>query len=293
MNSILRHSILFVAFWSCLMAASAQRENVPKQDMKRMKSYDDAVELAQQYARKNNFNQAEAAYKTAIAMQPDNPKAIYNLGNLYYDFKKEKRFNAVEQYKKALIKATSKEDKHRIYHNMGNAYLENKQYAEAVASYKQSLRNDPTDDETRYNLALAKQEQDKNGGGGGGDDGKNKDKNKGEGDSNSPQNKEGDKDQNADGKNKGDKNEKDGNDQDGGDGDKKDSDKGKNTEGENGDGKPNDQTGGKAPKRVEGKLTPQQVKQLLDAMNNEEQKVQNKINGKKAQGRSSKNEKDW
>jgi tetratricopeptide (TPR) repeat protein len=293
MNSIVKYSMILLAFWSGLTVATAQLENVPKEGMKKMKSYDAAIEQAQQYAGKNNFNQAEAAYKTAIAMQPDNPKAIYNLGNLYYDAKKEKRYNAVELYKQAVQKATSKDDKHRIYHNMGNAYLDNKQYAEAVQSYKQALRNDPTDDETRYNLAIAKQENEKNGGGGGGD-GKDKDKNdKGDGDSNSPQNKEGDKDQNADGNNKGDQNQKDGNDKDGGDGDKKDSDKGKNTEGDGGDGKPNENTGGKAPKRVEGKLTPQQIKQLLDAVNNDEQKVQSKVNGKKAKGRSTKNEKDW
>lgn len=292
MNSILKYTFTALLFLSVSHLVIAQQENVDKKGLKEMRSYDAAIERAQEYARKNNFNQAEAAYKTAIAMQPENPKALYNLGNLYYGNGKEQRYNAVEQYKKAIAKATTKSDKHRIYHNMGNAYLENKQYAEAVEAYKQSLRNDPTDDETRYNLALAKQEQEKNGGGGG-DDGKEKDKNNGQGDSQSPENKEGNKDQNADGKNKGDQNEKDGKDKEGGDGDKKESDKGKNTEGDNGQGKPNDNTGGKAPQRVEGKLTPQQVKQILDAMNNEEQKVQNKINGKKQQGKATKKEKDW
>lgn len=290
MNKRLQHIIIVLSVFGNIAFALAQRENTSQTDLQKMRTYDKAVELADKYATKGRFNESEAAYKTAIAMQPENVKAIYNLGNLYYD---ENRMpDAVKNYQKSIEKAVTKEDKHRVYHNLGNVFLKNKQYDAAIAAYKQSLRNDPTDDETRYNLALAKREKEKNGGGGG-DDGKNKDKNNGNGNDQKQDKKEGDKDKNSDGKNKGDQNKKDGNDQDDGDGDKKDSNKGKNTEGDNGDGKPNDNTGGKAPQRVEGKLTPQQVKQLLDAMNNEEQKVQGKIKGKKVPARANKNEKDW
>lgn len=288
MNRILQHIISALIAGCFSMLVLAQDKTPASQERETLKAYNNALKKAQTYASDKDFQMAEASYKKAIALKPENPKAVYNLGNLYYANKK--KFNAVEQYKKAVELATTKGDKHRAYHNMGNTYLENKQYAEAVAAYKQALRNDPTDDETRYNLALAKQEQEKNGGGGG--DGNNKDKNGGN-DGDGQDNKEGDKDKNADGRNKGDQNKKDGNDKDGGDGDKKDSDKGKNTQGDNGNGKPNEQQGGKAPKREEGKLTPQQVKQLLDAMNNEEQKVQGKVKGKETKGTSSKKEKDW
>ena len=42
-----------------------------------------------------------------------------------------------------------------IYHNMGVLFQAGKDYAQAVEAYKMSLRNNPKDDETRYNLALA------------------------------------------------------------------------------------------------------------------------------------------
>ena len=40
-------------------------------------------------------------------------------------------------------------------------------------------------------------------------------------------------------------------------------------------------------------MTPQQTRQILEAMNNEEQKIQDKINAKKTKGRKVKTEKDW
>lgn len=247
------------------------------------KAYDTAIAQAQEQTANGDFNQAEASYRKAAALKPDAAEASYNLGNLYYN--NDKKYNAVENYKKAAEAATTKAEKHKIFHNLGNSFLENKQYDEAVEAYKNALRNDPTDDETRYNLALAKQEKEKNGGGGGGGDDQDQDKDQ--------DSKEGDKDQNSDGKNEGDQKEKEGEDKEGDKGDEKESDKGENSEGENGDGKPKEQDQGKQPQRVEGKLTPQQARQLLEAMSNEEQKIQEKVNAKKAKGKSVKTEKDW
>lgn len=243
--------------------------------------YEEAVAQAQEYAQEGDFNQAEAAYRKAAALHPDKAAPQYNLGNLYYN--EDKKFNANTFYKKAAEAATTKEEKHKIWHNIGNSLLENKQYEEAVEAYKNALRNDPTDDETRYNLALAKKEQDENGGGGGGDN--DQDKNE--------DSKDGDKDQNSDGDNKGDENEKEGDDEKGDQNGDQDNDQGKNNEGENGKDDPQQDGNEKKEQRVEGKMTPQQIKQILEAMENEEQKIQKKINGKKVKGKTVKTEKDW
>ncbi|WOI22439.1 tetratricopeptide repeat protein [Nonlabens ulvanivorans] len=279
MSNSHKHIICVVAL-SLLGLAFAKAQQNKELD----KAYDTAVAEAQEYTAEGDFNQAEASYRKATALKPGAAESSYNLGTLYYN--NDKKFNSVENYKKAAEASTSKEEKHKIYHNLGNSFLENKQYDEAVEAYKNALRNDPTDDETRYNLALAKQEKEKNGGGGGGgNDDQDQDKDQ--------DNKEGDKDENSDGDNEGDQNEKDGKDQEGDKGDQKESDKGENSEGENGDGKPKEQNQGQQPQRVEGKLTPQQARQLLEAMSNEEQKIQEKVNAKKAQGKSVKTEKDW
>ncbi|MGB3591111.1 MAG: tetratricopeptide repeat protein [Nonlabens sp.] len=251
--------------------------------------YERALEAAQEKAQEGDFNAAEASYKKALSINPGSPDAAYNLGNLHYD--NNKKFEAVENYKLAAQAATSKEDKHRIFHNLGNSFLENKQYKEAVEAYKNALRNDPTDDETRYNLALAKQEEEKQGGGGGGnDDQQDQDKDK---DGDQDDNKDGDQDDKSDGDNDGDQDKKEGKDGKD-DGEEKEDDKGKNSEGDKGKekDKPKDQQG-KQPKRLEGKMTPQQIRQLLEAMNNEEQKIQEKIKGKKNKAKVIKSEKDW
>ncbi|WP_298951897.1 tetratricopeptide repeat protein [uncultured Nonlabens sp.] len=249
--------------------------------------YENAIAKAQEYAKKGNFNLAEAAYKKAKAVNPKATDAAYNLGNLYYDH--TKKYNASNNYIAAAEAATTKEEKHRIYHNQGNLLLENKEYKKAVEVYKKALRNDPTDEETRYNLALAKKEEEKQGGGGGGGDDENDKKDDSESDD--QDNKEGDKDKNSDGKNDGKENEKEGDDKKGdGEGDK-DKD-GKPNDGKDGDGEPKKQDQ-KAPQRVEGKMTPQQISQILEAMNNEEQKIRDKVNAKKAQGPAKKSEKDW
>jgi hypothetical protein len=264
--------------------AKAQQEpaplNVP---------FEKALQQAQEAAADGDYNQAEAAYKKAQALNPQAAGVSYNLGNLH--FEKGKGFEAAADFQKAAEAATSKEEKHKIFHNLGNTFYENKQYKEAVEAYKNALRNDPTDEETRYNLALAKKEEDKQGGGGGGGEDENKDDQKEQGDD-QDENKEGDQDENSDGDNKGDENEKKGDDQKDDKGDDKKGDKGENKDGKDGDGKPKDQKE-QAPQRVDGKLTPQQVKQLLEAMSNEEQKIQEKINAKKAKGKTVKSEKDW
>ena len=87
-------------------------------------------------------------------------EGTYNLGNSLY--KQDKLKEATEQYQllagqEAKMKETP-EGKARlaeIYHNMGNISMKGKDYAQSVEAYKQSLRLNPKDDETRYNLALA------------------------------------------------------------------------------------------------------------------------------------------
>jgi len=249
--------------------------------------YESAMAQGLDYASDGNFTKAEASYRKAKALQPESTEAAYNMGNLYY--KNEKKYNAAESYRSAATTAKSKAEKHKAFHNMGNTFMENKQYAEAVEAYKNALRNDPTDDETRYNLALAKKEEEKQGGGGGDD---NKDK-QDKGDNEDEQkNKDGDQDDKSGGDNKGDK-EKEGDKDKGDQGEGKDDPKGENQEGKDGDGKPKEQEGKQPQQRVEGQMTPQQIRQILEAMNNEEQKIQDKINAQKVKGSKKKTDKDW
>ena len=199
-----------------------------------------------------DFVAAEKEYRKAISEKPSNTSGTYNLGNAYY--KTGLYSEALQRHIETAKLATTKIEKHQAYHNIGNALMQQKQCKEAVEAFKNALRNDPTDEETRYNLVIAKECAEQQGGGGGDDDKEDEDK------------KDSDDKEDKDGKPKDEK------------GDKKDED-------------PKNKKKKQQPER--GKLSPQQVKNLLEAINNQEKKVQEKINAKKVKGEKVKTEKDW
>lgn len=218
----------------------------------------------------DDFVAAEKEYRKALSEKPNNTIGAYNLGHAYYE---TSNFDeALLRHLEAAKLATTKVGKHKAYHNIGNILMQQKQCKEAVEAFKNALRNDPTDEETRYNFVVAKEcaeEQQKN-------EDKDKDKDK------KDEKKKDDEEKKDDKKDEGDKDKKEGD-------DKKD---------DNGEPKDNKEKGDpkneKKPQQPQSeKLSPQQVKNLLEAMNNEEKKVQKKINAKKAKGKKVKAEKDW
>ena len=231
----------------------------------------------------DNFFLAEAAYREAIATNPEEDTGKYNLGIAYYD--KEMNDVAMSRFKQAAAVADTKSDKHKVFHNLGNTFMNEKLYKEAVESYKNALRNNPKDEETRYNYALAKElleEQEKNSGG---DDNKENQENQ---EDKQEEEKKENQDNNNNKKNKEDGDQK--NEQNKGE---EEQDKKEGNENED-KGKPEEPKDKKQQQPTEpGKLSPQQVKNLLEAMNNEEKKVQEKINAKKQKGTKVKPEKDW
>ena len=270
----------------------SQAQSDEKRDKKLENETQELLRTAEDQLGENDFASAEASYREAVSKSPNNVTAKYNMANMYYT--KEKTSQAAERYKQAASVAETKDAKHEVFHNLGNSYMKQKKYQEAVEAYKNALRNNPTDDETRYNLALAKKmlekQKEDNKGGGGDDDKKDQDKN--QDDKNKDNGDKGDQDKD---KNEGDKKEDQG-------GDKKD-DKQKEPEKPDDEGKPKDQKdkqdqrGDKQPEEQQqpqqGQLSPQQIKSLLEAMNNEEKKVQDKINAQKAKGAKTRTEKDW
>ncbi|NND79957.1 MAG: tetratricopeptide repeat protein [Croceitalea sp.] len=233
----------------------------------------------------NDFVSAEVDYRKAISKSTDNNAAPYNLGNAYYN--KETYSEAFGRFKQAGELANEKPDKHKAYHNMGNVFMKQKQYDKAVEAYKEALRNNPKDEETRYNLALAKEllkkeqeEQDKNEDNEDQKDKKDQDK-ENEGDNKEDKDKSDKKDEGDEG-DKGDQKKEDNKE---GDGDKKEEEKKQPEQGD----KPEEQKQQPRPNQ----LSKQQIQNLLEAMQNEEKKVQEKIDAKKVKGAKVKNEKDW
>ncbi|MCO7724325.1 tetratricopeptide repeat protein [Myroides odoratimimus] len=216
-----------------------------------------------------HYTHAESSYR--IANSKDSKSvADYNLGNSLY--KQQLTKEAEAAYLRAIQKATTKEAKHQAYHNLGNAYMKSKNYQAAEQAYKKALLNNPKDDETRYNYAVAKKmnkenPQDNQ------DNKDNQDQNKDQNKDNQDQNK----DQNKDNKDKGDKGDQDKKDQD--QNDKGDQDD-KNKDGQNDKDKDDkgDQDKKDQPKQNTPKTPNQdQMDRILDAMNKNEKDVQQRL----------------
>ena len=99
------------------------------------------------------FVKAEVDYRKALELNPKSTDAMYNLGNALLMQNKAKE--AMEQFDAVTRIEKDKGKLARAYHNMGVILQSSKQYPQCIEAYKQSLRNNPHDDETRYNLALA------------------------------------------------------------------------------------------------------------------------------------------
>ena len=108
---------------------------------------------------KGDFEYAEVAYAKAIEKNEKNPQAHYNLGNALMAQRKDSA--AVVQFQAAGQLETNPLRKSQAYHNIGVVCQQNKLYGDAIEAYKQALRLNPNDDETRYNLALCKHEKQK------------------------------------------------------------------------------------------------------------------------------------
>ena len=219
-----------------------------------------------------DFLLAENSYRKAISINSSNIKAPYNLSNKYYE---EGLYDeALIRQAEALKNANSSNEKHRINHNIGNILMKKDLCKEALEAYKNALRNNPDDDETRYNLSLAKLCAD--------EQNKNNDKKDDKKDDQQKDDKKDDQQKDD----KKDDQQKD---------DKKDDQQKDDKQDQKNDNKneQKDKKNNPSKDRGSAKLSPEQIKNLLKAMNNEENKVQAKINEKKQKGVKIVTEKDW
>jgi tetratricopeptide (TPR) repeat protein len=236
------------------------------------------------------YTEAEKSYRRALSLAPEKAEALYNLGNTH--FLDEQYEEASQRFFQTQKFASNKETKHQAFHNMGNVYMQKKEYHKAVEAYKNALRNNPADEETRYNYALAKEllekekppeEQEQ-------DDNKDQKEQKEQEDQ---QDKEQDKDQEGDQENEEEQDpEKEGDEGE----ESKDEGEPKNEGDQKKDPKQNQQEEKPQDKKQapkQGQLSPQQVQSLLEAMNNQEKKVQDKVNAKKVKGVPVRGKKDW
>lgn len=260
------HRLLYI-FLFLLTSAGAQAQQMPERSLVRKGT--------RQY-NKGNYEQAISRYEQALQAVAGQFEATYDLGNALY---KAERFDRAEQTMQQAAADSLRTDTERAeaFYNLGNAQFKQQKYKEALESYKQSLRLNPSDMEAKYNYAYTKRliDDDENGGGGGGDD-KNQDQNKEQQGGQDRQNGDQQKDdQQKDDKGQGDDKEQQGDPQ------QNPAQPDKEQEG--------DQQG--EPQPVPAGISPQEQEQMLDAIQAQEDRTQDKL--KEKQGVVVRGSKNW
>lgn len=193
--------------------------------------------------KENKFTEAQKNYLEALGKKGNSYRGAFNLGDAYY--KQGKYKEASDQFEMLTQRKTGNDTLSKVYHNLGNSYLKQKEFEKSISAYKNALKKNTSDEETRYNLAYAqkmlqqqqqqqKQNQDKK------DQDKNEDKNK---DRNQEKKKDNKKDENKE--------------------------------------------------QQRQNISKEDAQRLLEALNNDEKKLRDKMNEKKVKVANSPIEKDW
>ena len=229
---------------------------------------------------KGEYKEAEVEYRKALIKDSLSVAAQYNLANTLYKMKNPEE--AAKTYAPLAdsigriprggsdIKIASD-----YYHNVGNAFLAEKKYGEAVEAYKNSLRRNPDDMETKTNLAYALKKL---------EDQQNQQNQNDRNNQNQDQNQDQNKDQNQDNKDDQNKNQDNNNQDQNGNQNRDNNDQNKNDQ----EDQPQQDQGGSP------KITPQTAEQMLQAVQEKENATQEKVKREKAKLMQSKQKvKNW
>ena len=253
--------IIITLFIISVVTVNAQQER--KHIRKGNREYNNAV-IDSVTTDTTLYQDAEVDYRKALDKDPNNWNATYNLANSL--LKQGKFEEATRQYQAVTgMDNDNKEDLAKAYHNLGNSQLKESKLDEAIEAYKNSLRNNPNDYETKYNLAWAqnkKQQQEQQ----------------------QQENQDQNKDQNEDQENK-DKDQQDQDKKDNQDQDQKDQEKQQKDQ--------DQQQQQQQQEQKQNKISKEDAMRILEALQNDEKKVQEKVQKQKVKPKNRTTQKDW
>lgn len=208
------------------------------------------------------YSDAEIDFRKVLENSPKNFEANFNLGTAYY--KQGKYEDAIKSFSGALENAKDNDSRAKVFHNIGNSLLKSDKIEQSIEAYKNALKFNPNDNDTKYNLSYALELL------------KNKDKNQ----------------QNKNDQNKKDQNKQDQQQQQNQNQDQQNKDQNKQNQQQQ---QPQDQeakqdnTKQQQPK--EHKISKEEAQRILEALKNNEKDLQKQL--RKKVGRVKKTDKDW
>jgi tetratricopeptide (TPR) repeat protein len=111
------------------------------------------IRKGHEYYENEEYVESEVEFRKALEKDPESFEARFNLGDAL--FKQEKIDEALEQFQAIRNNTDDRQKISNVYHNIGNAFFARQEYEKSIEAYKEALRNDPDDNETRYNLIVA------------------------------------------------------------------------------------------------------------------------------------------
>ncbi|HSW54937.1 MAG TPA: tetratricopeptide repeat protein [Ignavibacteriaceae bacterium] len=201
--------------------------------------------------KEQKFADAEVNFKKGTEKNPESFEAKFNLGDAYY--KQERYDEAIKTFQSSFVNARSDEERAKLYHNIGNSLLKSQKVKESIGAYKEALKLNPNDQETKYNLSYALNMLN------------NPDQNQQQDDQNKDQNQDQNKDQQDQDQQKQDQ------------------------QPQNQDQQQQDQQ--QSQEQKEQELTKQEGEKILEALKNNEKDLQKQL--RKIKGQRVKTEKDW
>lgn len=106
-----------------------------------------------QFYNDEKYDKSDIQYRKALDKNNNSFEAKYNVGDVLY--KQNKYKEAAQQFEEITSLARNKKERAKVYHNIGNSYLQTDSLEGSIAAYKQALKNNPYDMDTKYNLSYA------------------------------------------------------------------------------------------------------------------------------------------
>ena len=249
MHRMFKHIVLLAILFSCSAISFSQDKN---NLWKGNQSYED-----------RQYDKAQESYQSSLELLPSDD-ATYNMANTLY--KQQKYADAAKLFESVANQTEDKNFKAEAFHNLGNSYMKSKELDKGIEAYKNALRNNPNDEETRYNLSYAlkmKQEEEKE-------------------DQDQDKNDDQDKDENQDKEENQDKQDQQKNEDEQ---DKDDQEQNQDKQDQQ------DQQDEEQPQQNE--ISKEDAERLLENLENEEEKTQEKVQMKQRKSSNVKIENDW
>ena len=287
--------VLFLALSAAFPAQGQSRKDIAKKDL---------LKQGNRMYKRAEYDRADSLYAQAVALDTTYATGWYNLGNSLYLGGDAAQAQAA--WMKSLFNTPQDDQRAPVLYNLGGVEMDKKNYAEAIKLYKDALRRDPSDEQARYNLALAQQllkdqqqnqsqnNQNQNNNNNNDNNQNNQNQNNNNNNQNDPNQNNNNNDNNQNDPNQNDPNQNNNNNNNQNDQNQNNQNQNNNNNNpnQNNQNQNNQGGGGSSGQQAPQRLSPSD-EQMLRAIDRQEQNTQDKLKGDKTEGAVIHTTKDW